>query len=68
MLSRLTEPIAHRVQRDSASDMVHCRSLSKMIPQYLNGLRSRDLANVQGFAISMDSNSLLRTRLVSLAL
>jgi hypothetical protein len=47
-------------QRDSGSVMVHCRSFSKMIPQYLSGLRSREMANVQGFAISMDSNSLLR--------
>jgi hypothetical protein len=52
-------------QRDSGSVMVHCRSFSKMIPQYLSGLRSRELANVQGFAISMDSNSLPRKRPVT---
>jgi len=52
-------------QKDSGTAMTHCRLFSKMIPQYLSGLRSRELANVQGFAISMDSNSLLRTKPVT---
>ena len=37
-------------QSDSGAAMVYCRSFSKLIPQYLSGLRSLELASLQSFA------------------
>jgi hypothetical protein len=40
-------------QNDSGSAIVCCRLFSKVASQYFSGLRSVELANVQGFAFSL---------------